>query len=756
MVKDFLLSRLGTIIFLAIVAVLFLIGSSRIKKARQNAITYSNEYEAPEADADLQADGEYVSIANNGQLELFYSDVKGAIQIKDLKSGKLYKSIVDEEVFPKLKKSNKQWKAHMQSAITIKYNDLKKRDSGVKEASAGKDCGSLTTEYIENGVRVTYGFLAPGIYITVEYTIEGNELVVRVPYEKIQELSKFAVTTIAVLPYLGACGNENEGYLFYPDGSGAVTSFERVSERSANAKMAVYYTYSNKSVAIENLFYESYDRYTAAMPVFGIKNGDSAVFGYATAGAANTGINVYPSGVVIDLNRAGFEVYVRNVYNVNMYSISSGDGNTATGGIVQRVDKQMIPEDKEIRYAFLDGDKANYSGMADVYREYLLSSGQLKKTDKVDNTALALRLLMGTTKEGIVFDEYVTMTTFDQAVEILDGLKMQGITDTELILTSWQKGYNDYEYWGPDRHVGGKSGLKTLSDYAAANTGMRVFIESDLAAASSETSGLDREKDVAYNGLNTEVAIKYYDGTYRYLRNPAALRKTNEKMLDKYEKYTGLGVGYCDIGYYAYPDFNEWHPYTKTETVEELKATLADTEAAGKNIAVKGQNQYVFGSADYIYDIKDSNYGLSITDYAVPFVEMVISGLIPYSSGNAGNLSYDLQTQKLQWIEFGSMPMFYLTYESALKLRDTYADTLFSSTWSDWEPVVVDTYREFKENFGTLAGLRMTSHKALSEKSRKITYEDGTVIYLNYSEKDETFDGITIPAKDYVVIGGER
>ena len=164
----------------------------------------------------------------------------------------------------------------------------------------------------------------------------------------------------------------------------------------------------------------------------------------------------------------------------------------------------------------------------------------------------------------------------------------------------------------------------------------------------------------------------------------------------------------------------------------------------------------MFGSADYIYGISDANFGLAITDYAVPFVQMVISGLIPYSSGNAGNLSYDLQTQKLHWIEFGSMPMFYLTYESALKLRDTDADTLFSSTWSDWKPVLTDTYREFKENFGALAGKRMTAHTVLSEKSRKIEYEDGTAIYLNYSDKDETFEGITIPAKDYVVIGGGR
>ena len=41
----------------------------------------------------------------------------------------------------------------------------------------------------------------------------------------------------------------------------------------------------------------------------------------------------------------------------------------------------MIPGDREIRYTFLRGDKADYSGMACAYRDYLLDSGKMVRKE---------------------------------------------------------------------------------------------------------------------------------------------------------------------------------------------------------------------------------------------------------------------------------------------------------------------------------------------------------------------------------------
>ncbi len=757
MVKQFLKDRLGTIILFVIVAIFVLWGVLSIGEARSNAITYNDsEYVVPDSTVDYTVEGTYVSVAKTDSLELLYNEAKGAIQVKDLKSGYLWKSIVDEEVYPELSKKNAQWIAYMQSPITINYNDLKKRDSGTKQIFAGRDLGTLTTEYIENGVSVKYHFNTPGITVTVEYVLDGDELVVNIPVDGITEETKFALTMIEVMPYFGAAGNENTGYLFYPDGSGAITTFENVGSRPSNVKTAFYYTYTNKEVSFRNMWDEEmYNRYTAAMPVFGIKVNDNALFSYVAEGEENIGLNVNPSGIVVDLNRMSFTVLTRNVYTVNMYSMSTGSGGSATGGKVQRVDKNLIQEDKQIRYAFLSGDDADYSGMAAVYRDYLVENGLL--TDSIENgeaMPLALNLLMGTTKEGMVFDEYITMTSFDNVQEILDRLTAAGVANAEVVLQAWMKGYDEYEYWGPARQLGGTSGLKDLNEYLSTAALKNVYLENGFMFASSETSGLQEDTDVAYDGLDIEVSFENMDGVMQYMMNPLAAYKRNVSFLDKLEKYDALGVAYEDVAKYVYADFNENATFTKAGAVEQLRKLLADTEATGRNVATNGSNQYVYTSTDYIYGLREDAYGLSITDYSVPFTQMVLSGMISYSTEGAGNLAYDLQTQKLTWIENGALPYFYLTYESALNLRDTDYDTLFSSTYADWEQTVIDTYKEFADNLSCVYGEQMIDHKIITSDLRCVEYANGVVIYINYADADATVDGVAVPAKNYVVVKG--
>ena len=50
----------------------------------------------------------------------------------------------------------------------------------------------------------------------------------------------------------------------------------------------------------------------------------------------------------------------------------------------------------------------------------------------------------------------------------------------------------------------------------------------------------------------------------------------------------------------------------------------------------------------------------------------------------------------------------------------------------------------------------MTNHEILSEDVRRVTYENGVVIYVNYSDNEQKADGFTIPANDYIVTGGNN
>jgi len=222
----------------------------------------------------------------------------------------------------------------------------------------------------------------------------------------------------------------------------------------------------------------------------------------------------------------------------------------------------------------------------------------------------------------------------------------------------------------------------------------------------------------------------------------------------KISEYQNIGIGYEYLGRIIYPDYNKENPFTRSETVSMWKKLFADSKSVGSKIAIEGMNEYTYESADYLYSVPLGAYGLAITDESIPFVQMVISGMIPYSA-NAGNLSYDLDIQKLQWIEYGALPYFNLTYEDAVLLKETDYNSLFSSTYDKWEDRVVSVYNEFKENFSSIYGKQLTLHESVSTGVVKVGYEDGTLIYINYNSEDVTADGLSIPAKDYRIISQE-
>lgn len=754
MIKEYLKERRTSIIFYLIVIVFVIYGFVSIYQAKQNAIgpeTYA--YEAPEINVDYSQPDKFKKIAESENLELYFDEGKGTVQIKNTDTDYIWKGVMEEEDYD-LDSLNHQWGAYLQSMFTVSYNNISQRDAPPATAYAARDCDYIEVDYIDNGVAVKYGFTELGLFITIEYTLEDGNFVARIPHDKMEEHLEFLVTTIELLPFMGAAGEGVDGYLLYPDGSGALTLYSNAAERVSRAKRGILRTYSNKDVALdEYLFPDNYERYVASMPVYGIKNDNNALLAVVTDGKEETGIITNPPGVV-DLHRISLEIYVRNVFNVEMFNISTGEDMSTTGLEVQRVDNDILPRDREITYFMLSDEDANYSKMADVYRDHLMESGELVDTIEEDSELpLALEMLMGVTESQLVTEKYITMTSFDHLIEIFDRLKEQGVEDTKTLLTSWQKGGVNYpEYWPVARQLGGEKGLKELDEFIKSNPRNDVFLENNFMFAIQKNGGFSATNDIVYNGLNVPISGGF-DETW-YILNPQIAYNRAKDFIDEIEDYDKIGVGYEYLGRVVYPDYNSRNPFTRNETVNMWKNILSDTQATGKKTAVEGLNEYVYSNSDYLYAVPLDSFGLAITDQSVPFVQMVISGLIPYS-GMAGNLSYDLDIQKLQWIEFGALPYFQLTYEDSILLKETEYNSLFTSTYDKWEDRVVGVYNEFKDNLGDLYGQQMISHDFTEDNISKVGYEDGTVIYLNYNNEDVEFEGITIPAKDYVVIGEE-
>lgn len=87
---------------------------------------------------------------------------------------------------------------------------------------------------------------------------------------------------------------------------------------------------------------------------------------------------------------------------------------------------------------FLENEKANYSGMAGIYREFLQKNQMLKKSEQ--NSALSLALIMGESEKQAFASKSILATTFSQAENILNDLKNTGISDINFLLIGCEKG----------------------------------------------------------------------------------------------------------------------------------------------------------------------------------------------------------------------------------------------------------------------------------------------------------------------------
>ena len=106
----------------------------------------------------------------------------------------------------------------------------------------------------------------PVFKMALEYTLDSDGFTVRLPANGIRfNESKFQLTNVSVLPYMGAGNNAYTGYTFYPDGSGALFAFEDLADQNT-------YSVASKIYGTDYAYHKLSGTYQQAVryPVFGI------------------------------------------------------------------------------------------------------------------------------------------------------------------------------------------------------------------------------------------------------------------------------------------------------------------------------------------------------------------------------------------------------------------------------------------------------------------------------------------------------
>ena len=100
-------------------------------------------------------------------------------------------------------------------------------------------------------------------------------------------------------------------------------------------------------------------------------------------------------------------------------------------------------------------------------------------------------------------------------------------------------------------------------------------------------------------------------------------------------------------------------------------------------------------------------------------------------------------------IEYGASPRYVFTKESASEMKYTALNKFYATKYDNWCDEAVSVYNKVNDILKYVSGETIVKHEIRDSGVRAVTYSNGVVVYVNYTDYDAVEDGITIPAHGY-------
>ncbi len=677
---------------------------------------------------------ERIFISENERLALYLSGDLCSIDIEDKLTGRCWSSTLNDETAEGMKIIPAQ-KKKVTSLLAVNCTNLRTGLGVVNNLPLmGEKDLRAAYEPIESGVRLTYYFGSYQVGITAEFRLEGSGLAVRVPYEDIREDGGFSMVSVDILPFLFSATDKADGFFFYPDGCGAVMEFKDNAHYKESTRLYSVYGNYQKQPALLDMFEQEAPQ--VMMPVFGMNRGGSGMLAVIENGAETSRISLNCSNNIIGINYLFANFQYRRAF----------DDKRVTDRSIKVYDKDDIKTDYQLRILFMEEENPDYSDMACLWRDYLLEKGIVARTERAPR--VAVDLFMSAPEEGLLFDTPRTVTTLSQAEKILADLDEAGVKNIRASVKGWTAGgYGKTpDHFPISGAVGSGNDLKRLLD-TAHGIGAFVSLTVNFLEARSDQGGYSHRNDVVYTGNHS--ILTNLDETVFMLSADVSKAKFDQ-FLKTASTYSLDGIRFERMGQFVGYNYNARRYTTAAETLNVYRAMLEEAKAVAGSAETEGGNACLLGAADFFTDVPYEDFGYQATTAHVPFYQIALHGLVDYAA-RPGNLSSDLEKEVLRWVEMGFTPFFELTYENTEELMYTNYQSLFSAEYTAWLDRVVRAAKQFTE--GPLAGLCgqfITDHERLSETLTKVTYENGTAVYVNYASEPAMADGREIGPKSWL------
>lgn len=678
-------------------------------------------------------------IAENETLSLEWVRKNYSVALIDKQSGKRWEISSSKEGEPTVDEYGIPIKKHpeLETAIAIEYvNDTSYTLENAYSYIDAVTNGKAKAEVIENGVRVEYYFKTAEIMVPVEYVLRDDSLAITVDPNKIQENDK-KIASISITPYW--CSTENnatDSYLFVPSGSGALVNTDERSQSGVIYSAPVY----GRDQVMTMDDYVSTEK-QVRLPVYGAKQGDKGTCAIIETASDSANISVKAGSATVGYSSVCANFQVRG-YNENFGNSSMKNQDVYA--------TSMVKTPMTVGFYPLLGEKASYSGMAEIYRNYLQDNGYLK--EKVSDVPLSVTIVGGQMVSrsflGLPYETLLPATTIKQAQEILKEIKentnvdisakLIGFGDTGLDLASYAGGFK------LNSNLGSKKDLASLNTYCKEND-IDLYIDFDLIRFKNSSSGFSNMFDVAQNTCLKVTELYEYNVATRsrmtdtkyYLLSRRYLVDGGEKLLKKIKNWSISGISFETLSQISYSDYSDQKSakyYSKGNMSKDVIKIMSSAKEKYK-IASTDANVYAALSSDIIYNAPSVSSGENVFSADVPFYQMVFKGYIPMTTESV-NLASNEQTQILHSVEAGSGINYVVTSEYDNEFSDSSNYYFFGSKFSDLSDSLYSDINELSNYFDAIKNQGIKSHTILENGLRLTEFSNGIKVYVNYSENN--------------------
>jgi hypothetical protein len=710
--------------------------------------------QAGAGDRGIKPGGESVRAAKTARLALDYNPRTAEVTVTDLLAGTVWSSNpVDRESDGIAKGVKKQ---DLNAQLLLDYIDPLGKPFQLNSFTGSVQQQAFTWKAIEGGVEVLYEFPKAGFVIPVAYSIQGDAFVATIQADRIEKRGKYQLVNVYLLPFFGAGNLNDEGYLFVPDGSGALIRF--------NNNKSIYRSYNERVYGGDQaiaMAEQTRVTETVRLPVFGMKRNDEGFLAVIHHGA-------YQAGILAESSRKS------NQYNsVSSYlNLTEFETNILMAGslnekaVVRPSSQETGNLPYEVRYYFLSGDKADYAGMAERYRQYLTEEQGVKTVParSDDSLPLMLELLGGVKKRdtflGIPYGTVETLTSYKDVESIAGRLIEDGLTNLAIRYEGWAAGGMKDEVpvsLDAEGNLGGDKAFRRLIR-SMEDQGIALYPVVDPIHLYENGNGFSKFADAAKNISRAPAlrsAYRISNGTKDpsvkpwYLLKPESVREAVVRFAKNAERSELDRAAIQGIGSVVYSDYRRG-ALSKNETGQIWEASLET--AAGKldGLSIDRANAYAFPAAESLTNVPLTSSGFDIQDEAIPFYSMAVSGLIPAYSEPI-NLMGNTRAYLLKLIETGTLPAYrYIARDGSLLIGTDY-EGLYSGNLALWYDDMLAHYEELNAALTPVVGQPIVEHEKLAEGVYRTTFGNGIAAVVNYTGEAVTVERETIDPYGYLI-----